>query len=352
MEIQENVLLGPLTTLKIGGPARYFARITREEQVPQALQFARERGLRMFVLGGGSNLVVADAGFDGLVLQVAIEGKVFGDSLPGSRSIVRYQVPAGVDWDDLVKITCEGRYAGIECLAGIPGAVGGSPVQNIGAYGQEVSQTIRRVRVFDLEAHGFTDLSAEECGFGYRRSIFNTTHRDRYIVTRVEFEFELDAPAKLDYADLQRHFEGKPHPTPLEVYEAVRAIRASKGMLIDAENPSPDARSAGSFFKNPVVTRKQFAGIAETVAEPEKIPHWPAGTGDVKLAAAWLIEQAGFKKGFALGRVGISSKHTLALINRTGDASCEELLRLRDLIVMTVEDRFRVTLEQEPVMLG
>jgi UDP-N-acetylmuramate dehydrogenase len=352
MEIQENVLLGPLTTLKIGGPARYFVRVTREDELPRALEFARERGLQVFVLGGGSNLVVADAGFDGLVLQVGIAGKVFGDSLPGSRSKVWYQVPAGVDWDDFVRTACEGVYAGVECLAGIPGTVGGSPVQNIGAYGQEVSQTIRRVRAFDLRRGDFVDLSAEECRFGYRRSIFNTTHRDRYIVTRVEFEFDLDAPVKLNYADLQRHFAGKPHPTPLEVYEAVRAIRASKGMLIDPENPTPDSRSAGSFFKNPVVTRKRFAGIAETMPETEKIPHWPTETDDVKLAAAWLIEQAGFRKGFALGRAGISSKHTLALINRTGDASCAELLRLRDLIVMTVEDRFRVTLEQEPVMLG
>jgi len=351
MEIQENVLLGPLTTLKIGGPARYFVRITQEDELPRALEFARDRGLRVFVLGGGSNLVVADQGFDGLVVQVAIEGKVFSD-LQGPGTRVLFQVPAGVDWDDLVKITCEGRYAGIECLAGIPGTVGGSPVQNIGAYGQEVAQTIRRVRAFDLRRGDFVDLSAEECRFGYRRSIFNTTHRDRYIVTRVEFEFELDAPVKLNYADLQRHFEGKPHPTPIEVYAAVREIRAGKGMLIDAENPTPDSRSAGSFFKNPLVTRKQFAAIAETMPEAETIPHWPTETGDVKLAAAWLIEQAGFKKGYALGRVGISSKHTLALINRTGDASCAELLRLRDLIVMTVEDRFRVTLEQEPVMLG
>ena len=351
VEIQENVLLGPLTTLKIGGPARYFVRITREEQVPRALEFARERGLRAFVLGGGSNLVVADAGFPGLVLQVAIEGKILSDLL-GSSTRLLYRVPAGVDWDDFVGITCRGRIAGVECMAGIPGTVGGSPVQNIGAYGQEVSQTIRRVRAFDRESYDFVDLSAKECGFGYRRSIFNTTHRDRYIVTRVEFEFDLDAPVKLNYADLQRHFEGKPHPGPLEVYEAVRAIRAAKGMLIDADDHTADTRSAGSFFKNPIVTKKQFAGIAETIPETENIPHWPTETGDVKLAAAWLIEQAGFRKGYVLGRAGISSKHTLALINRTGDASCEELLRLRDLIVMTVEDRFRVTLEQEPVMLG
>jgi UDP-N-acetylmuramate dehydrogenase len=350
VEIEENVLLGPLTTLKIGGPARYFARITHEEQLPRALEFAREHGLPMFVLGGGSNLVVADAGFPGLVLQIAMDGMIGSEE--ASKGQVIQSVPAGVDWNHFVDVCCLGGLVGVESLAGIPGTVGGSPVQNIGAYGQEVSQTIRRVRVYDLEARDFVDLSGRECGFGYRRSIFNTTHRDRFIVTRVEFEFDLDAPVKLNYADLQRHFEGKPHPKPMEVYEAVRVIRAGKGMLIDPENPTPDSRSAGSFFKNPIVTAKQFGRITETLPAGESIPHWPTPTGDIKLAAAWLIEQAGFPKGFTLGRVGISSRHTLALINRSGDASCDDLLRLRSLIQTTVEDRFGVSLEQEPVMLG
>jgi UDP-N-acetylmuramate dehydrogenase len=172
-------------------------------------------------------------------------------------------------------------------------------------------------------------------------------------VTAVAFDLSLDATPKLDYADLKRHFEGRDTVTPLEVYEAVHAIRASKGMLIDPANPDADSRSAGSFFKNPVVKPRVLKDILETLAEEEKpVPHWPTPTGDVKIAAAWLIEKAGFKKGFALGRVGISSKHTLALVNRTGDATCEELMRLKDLIVMTVEDRFRVGLVQEPVLLG
>jgi UDP-N-acetylmuramate dehydrogenase len=350
VEIQENVLLGPLTTLKIGGPARYFVRVTREEEIPRALEFVRERGLPMFVLGGGSNLVVADAGFAGVVLQVAIEGTIGSEKVAARRVI--QSVAAGVDWNHFVDVCCLGGLAGVECLAGIPGTVGGSPVQNIGAYGQEVSQTIRRVRAFDLQANDFIDLTAEECGFGYRRSIFNTTHRDRYIVTRVEFEFYLDAPVTLNYADLQRHFEGRPHPKPLEVYEAVRAIRAGKGMLIDPGNLGPDSRSAGSFFKNPVVSAGAVKRIMETLPVETVMPQWPTPTGDVKLAAAWLIEQAGFPKGFVLGRVGISSKHTLALINRSGDASCADLLRLRDLIQAAVEDRFGVSLEQEPVMLA
>jgi len=327
--------------------------VESEEDLLEAVRFSRERELPLFVLGGGSNLVVRDSGFDGLVLQVAITGKVFSGSATGSKKRILFQVPAGTEWDSFVAIACEDGYAGVECLAGIPGAVGGSPVQNIGAYGQEVSQTIHTVRAFDLEAHDFIELTTKECEFGYRRSIFNTTARGRFIVTRVAFEFDLDAPVKLNYEDLKRHFADEPNPKPREVYEAVREIRSRKGMLIDPDNPDADMRSAGSFFKNPLVSPRALRDILETLPPDEgNVPHWPTEDGRVKLAAAWLIEHSGFKKGYALGRVGISSKHTLALVNRTGDATCEELLRLRDLIVLTVEQRFGVTLMMEPVMLG
>lgn len=351
VQMEENVSLAPFTTLKMGGPARYFVRVTREEELLDAVRFARERELGLFVLGGGSNLVVADSGFAGLVVHIGSGDRIPIPDIDGAK--VRYQVPAGADWDDFVRATCERGYAGVECLAGIPGTVGGSPVQNIGAYGQEVAQTICRVRVFDLETLDFEEMTAKECEFGYRRSLFNTTARGRFIVTRVDFEFDLDAAPKLSYAELQKHFAGMPDPTPMQVCEAVRAIRAGKGMLIDAAQPGPDSRSAGSFFKNPVVKPKTWKNILDTIfMEPHEVPHWPQPSGEIKLAAAWLIEQSGFKKGFALGRAGISSKHTLALINRTGDASCADLLRLRDLIALTVEQRFGVTLEQEPVLLG
>ncbi len=356
VQIEENVSLAPFTTLKIGGAARFFLRATREMQIMMGAAVADQKGLPLFVLGGGSNLVVADEGFNGVVVQVAIDtppAQIEVRDGVGSSKFARCLVPAGLLWDDFVRFACEQGMSGIECLAGIPGLVGGTPVQNIGAYGQEVSSTIVEVHAIDLEdGLCMKTLSAEECGFGYRRSIFNSTQRGRYAITRVLFDLPLNGSVNLKYSDLQKHFEGNPEPSPLEVYEAVRAIRAVKGMLIDTENPSPDSRSAGSFFKNPIVTQKKFVGIAETILEADKIPHWPDETGDVKLAAAWLIEQAGFRKGFALGRVGISSKHTLALINRTGDASCAELLQLRDLIVLTVEQRFGVTLEMEPVMLG
>jgi UDP-N-acetylmuramate dehydrogenase len=346
VQIEENVPLAPFTTLKIGGPARYFARVGCETELQEAIGFARERELPLFVLGGGSNLVVADSGFRGLALQVTIGAEA---EIP---TTARCRVPAGVDWDRFVRAVCEQGHGGVECLAGIPGNVGGSPVQNIGAYGQEVAQTIRCVRAYDLEAGELVELTAAQCGFAYRRSVFNSTARNRYLVTAVEFELAPQAAPNLSYADLQKHFAGQAQPSTMEVYAAVREIRARKGMLIDPQAPDPNSRSAGSFFKNPVVKPKIVKNIAEMLPPEVAIPQWPTATGEVKLAAAWLIEQAGFPKGFALGRVGISTKHTLALINRTGDASCADLLRLRDLIQTTVEDRFSVSLEQEPVMFG
>ena len=356
MTIEENVSLAQFTTLKIGGPARYFARATTETELLEALVFAREQALPLFVLGGGSNLVVGDKGFAGLVVQVAIDAPMVidgpRDEFPQNR-FTRYLVPAGHDWDSFVRLVCEAGFSGVECLAGIPGLVGGSPVQNIGAYGQEVSSRISHVHAIDLVSLQHTILPAEKCDFTYRRSIFNSTDRGRYVITRVAFDFSLDTTPKLDYADLESHFAGPNSGTPMEVYKAVRAIRDRKGMLIDPEKPEADMRSAGSFFKNPLVSARVVKDILETLPPDEgTLPQWPAPDGKVKLAAAWLIEHAGFKKGYALGRVGISSKHTLALVNRTGDATCEELLRLRDLIVLTVEQRFGVTLVMEPVMLG
>ena len=352
MKIEENVSLAQFTTLMIGGPARYFCRVESEEDLLEAVRFARERELPLFVLGGGSNLVVRDAGFAGLVVRIEIAGAILDSSVDGSTKVV-CRVPAGVDWNEFVRRTCVAGYVGVESLAGIPGTVGGSPVQNIGAYGQEVSQTIRAVRALDLTTSEFVELTAVQCEFAYRQSIFNSTERGRYVVTRVDFEVDRMAKAKLNYAELQQCFADKPTPTPMEVYEAVRTIRARKGMLIDPETAGPDERSAGSFFKNPVVSARVFRDILETLPPDDgSVPHWPTDDGRVKLAAAWLIEHSGFKKGYALGRVGISSKHTLALVNRTEDATCEELLRLRDLIVLTVEQRFGVTLAMEPVMLG
>jgi UDP-N-acetylmuramate dehydrogenase len=346
--IEENVLLAPYTTLKIGGPARYFARVTSKADLVEAVGFARKRDLPLFVLGGGSNLVVADAGFNGLVLHTVFGAAITSDRVPGGTF---FHVDAGVNWNDFVLHACEQGMCGVECLAGIPGLTGGAPIQNIGAYGQEAATTIYSVLALDLETMSFVELEHDECGFGYRHSIFNSSQRNRYVVRRVDFFLRNETVPNLGYADLAPLRDS--NPSPLDVYDFVRTVRDRKGMLIDTDNVGPDSRSAGSFFKNPVVSVRVVRDILETLPPDEgTMPQWPTDDGKVKLAAAWLIEHAGFKKGYALGGVGISSKHTLALINRTGDATCDELLRLRDLIVLTVEQRFGVTLAMEPVMLG
>jgi UDP-N-acetylmuramate dehydrogenase len=346
IDIRQNVPLAPYTTFKIGGAASYFAEITSESAVPEAVNFALERGLRLFTLGGGSNLLVDDGGFDGLVLHLAIAGPA---DITIDDDMALHTVAAGVEWDPFVLSVCREEISGVECLAGIPGSVGGTPVQNVGAYGQEVSQTISMVRAFDIESMMFVDIPHKDCGFTYRRSIFNSTHRGRYIVTAVTFRFDLSAKTQLTYADLTRHF-GNAQPTPLEVYQAVREIRHGKGMLI--VEGEPDSRSAGSFFKNPIVPRGTIERIAAVLQFPsDKVPHWPAGEGNIKLPAAWLLEHAGFVKGYAMGNAGISSRHTLALINR-GNATAADIFVLRDAIQQKVNALFGIQLEQEPVQPG
>lgn len=347
IRIQEQVPLAPYTTLRIGGPARFFCEVASEAEVVEAVAFARQRSLPVFILGGGSNLLVGDDGFGGLVIHVAIDSPA---ELVRAGDFAHYTVTAGTEWDAFVLQVCEQGISGIECLAGIPGSVGGTPVQNVGAYGQEVASTIVEVRAFDLEAGSFVTLSHGQCDFAYRRSIFNTTQRGRYIVTAVNFRFDLAARPNLGYADLQRHFaawSAVAAPTPLDVYHAVRAIRHRKGMLL--VEGEADCRSAGSFFKNPVVRPEVLAQIAASLnIEPGEVPHWPAADGMIKLPAAWLLERAGFARGFILGQAGISSRHTLALINR-GHATAADIMALRDRIRSEVMTRFRVPLEQEPV---
>jgi UDP-N-acetylmuramate dehydrogenase len=352
VHLEQNVPLAPFTTLRIGGLARYLARITSEAALVEAIYFAREQNLPIYTLGGGSNVVIPDEGYPGVVLKIDIPEQI---ELTRTEGAIEARVSAGTDWNALVLYLCEKGIAGMECLAGIPGLVGGAPIQNIGAYGQEVSQTIASVRALDLQTLAFISLSKEDCGFAYRTSIFNSTHRNHYIVTQVSFRLDPAARANLTYADLRKHFGPESQPTPLEVYEAVRKIRAAKGMLIDPAHPSPDTRSAGSFFKNPIVPARKLAHIAQILGIPEaEIPHWPAGPGQIKLPAAWLIERAGFPKGFVQSPsspVGISTRHTLALINRSGTATYRDLQQLAALITIQVEYHLNVSLEQEPVTL-
>ncbi len=350
--IQQNVPLAPLTTLRIGGPARFFAEAGSEDEMLAAFSFAEERRLPIFVLGGGSNALVADEGFPGLVTRVALKGVTWRDE--GSRVIVTAQ--AGEDWDEFVSRTVERDLAGVECLSGIPGSVGGTPIQNVGAYGQEVSETIVSVRVFDRLAGRFEELSNEECQFGYRASVFNATARGRYVVTAVTYALKPHGEPAIRYPDLKNFFANvSTRPSLKQTREAVRQVRARKAMLI--EPGDPDCRSAGSFFKNPAITPDAFARVEETARKrslirgAEQVPNFPSGDGKVKVPAAWLIERAGFHKGYGRGRVGISSKHTLAIVNR-GGATAREVIGLMREIQERVASIFGVHLTPEPVFVG
>ncbi len=343
MHFQQNVPVAPYTTLGIGGPARWFAEAVTEAEVVEAADFARDQALPLFVLGGGSNLLVSDEGFPGLVLRMAIKGiEPLGECT--------FSVGAGEDWDQFVNFVVDRGCGGIECLAGIPGTVGGTPVQNVGAYGQEVAETILSVRVLDLLNREVSTLSREACGFAYRSSIFNSTHRGRFVVLRVAYALVRNAKPQLTYQDLIRHFNGHNRaPTLAEASAAVREIRRSKGMLL--VDGDPDCRSAGSFFKNPIVPTAVLDRIAGGAADGERVPHYPAGEGRVKIPAAWLLEQSGFPRGFVAGKVGTSSRHPLALINR-GGAQARDMVELRNRIIATVESKFGIRLETEPVWVG
>jgi len=343
LDIRENTILAPFTTFGIGGPARYFATAHTEADIEQAVAWARDRHHPLFILGGGSNLLVRDTGFNGLVLHIAVQGidRPAEDLLDAG---------AGESWDALVDHAIALNLAGIECLAGIPGSVGGTPVQNVGAYGQEVSETIDAVRAFDLQTNQWLDLTNPDCHFRYRESLFNTDQPNRYIVTRVRFRLRPDGPATIRYAELQRHFADTPTPTLAQVAAAVRDIRRSKGMLITPGDP--DTCSAGSFFKNPIVGMDLLVHAAHATGMPiSEVPHWTVAEGLVKLPAAWLLEKAGIGKGYGEGPARVSTKHTLALTNR-GGASCADVERLQQEIVFKVAGRFGLHLEREPVLLG
>lgn len=333
----------------VGGPARYFVAARSESEVRDGLDFAVAKHLPVFVLGGGSNLVIADEGWPGLVLKVALMGVEF--RLHGERWLIC--AGAGESWDGMVAQSVERNCAGLECLSGIPGTVGGTPVQNVGAYGQEVSQTITCVRVLEIESGKAIDLSNEQCGFSYRSSIFSSSQRGRYIVLNVGYRLKEDGEPTLQYADIQKFFAtAATKPTLQQVRDAVRQIRQRKAMLLVAGDE--DCRSAGSFFKNPLVSlddASRIQALAHSRVADKILPQFPAENGQVKLAAAWLVEHAGFYKGYARGTVGISRKHSLAIVNR-GGATAHDIIALKNEIEQKVFEVWGVRLEPEPVFVG
>ncbi|WP_437325626.1 UDP-N-acetylmuramate dehydrogenase [Sorangium sp. So ce381] len=369
LDVRESVPLAPLTTLGVGGPARYFAEAADEAAVVDAFRFAEARGVPLFVLGGGSNLLVADRGVDALVLRVRVRGIELlrgraeaggGAETDGGAEAGRALVRAGAGeaWDDLVARSVAEGWAGIECLSGIPGDVGATPIQNVGAYGQEVAETIVEVRAIDRATGAAVVLSGADCGFGYRDSRFKRAWRGRYVITAVTFALRPGGAATVRYPELQRALAvpaGGAAPPLGEVRRTVIALRRGKSMVLDPADEN--GRSAGSFFMNPtlapdaaaaVITRIEAAGV---LAPGEAIPRYPADGGRVKLSAAWLIERAGFTKGTRHGAAGISTRHTLALVNR-GGATAEELLGLARRVRRGVLDRFGVALSAEPDLVG
>ena len=344
-------LLGRHTSLRLGGPAGRWVEATTEEELVAAVDAADQQGEPVLVLGGGSNLVVADDGFPGTVVHVATRGVVpdVDDSGDPSCSGATVTVAAGESWDDVVAQAVDRGWVGVEALSGIPGSVGATPIQNVGAYGQDVSQTVARARVWDRKLRGIRTFAASECQFGYRSSRFKADP-GRHLVLDVTFQFRqgtLGAPVA--YAELARTLgvaEGVRAPMA-DVRAAVLELRRGKGMVLDADDH--DTWSAGSFFTNPFLTPDQAAAL------PDDAPRWEQPDGTLKSSAAWLIERAGFGKGYtsaAAGeRVGLSTKHTLALTNR-GDATTDELLTLAREVRDGVRDRFGVTLVNEPVTVG
>jgi UDP-N-acetylmuramate dehydrogenase len=349
MNERTGVPLSELTTLRVGGPARRVIESSDEQEIVAAVREADAGGERLLVMGLGSNVVVADEGFDGTVVRVVGGGVSVGDEPPA-----RVGVGAGVLWDRVVAWCVSERLSGLECLSGIPGLTGATPIQNVGAYGQEVSQTIVSVRAFDRQAGMIVKLSPAQCGFGYRTSAFKGS--DRHVVLAVTFELERAAMAQpLRYPELARVLNAVPGDRPPldEVREAVLGLRRSKGMVLDPADP--DSVSVGSFFLNPLVAERQVGAIRRRavahLGEDVTVPSWPQQDGTVKLSAAWLIERAGFTRGYGTGRAGISSKHALALVNR-GGASATEVVALARELRDGVRDAFGVMLTPEPTLVG
>ncbi|MFJ9662959.1 UDP-N-acetylmuramate dehydrogenase [Streptomyces griseoflavus] len=348
MQELHDAPLAPLTTFRLGGPATRLITATTDDEVIAVVREADDSGTPLLVIGGGSNLVIGDKGFDGTALVVATRGV----TLDGTR----LELAAGEVWTDAVARTVEAGLAGVECLAGIPGSAGATPIQNVGAYGQEVSSTITEVVAYDRRARETVTLSNAECAFSYRHSRFKSDP-ERYVVLRVRFALEdaggLSGPVR--YSETARVLGVAPgERVPLTAArETVLGLRAGKGMVLDPDDH--DTWSAGSFFTNPILDDEAFAAfrtrVRERLGDGVEAPAYPAGEGYTKTSAAWLIDKAGFTKGYGDGPARISTKHTLALTNR-GEATTEDLLALAREVVAGVRDAFGVTLVNEPVTVG
>ncbi|MTK00654.1 UDP-N-acetylmuramate dehydrogenase [Micromonospora sp. CP22] len=338
--------LAQYTTLCLGGPAGRVVTATTADEIVGRV---REAGSEILLLAGGSNVVIGDAGFPGTVILVRSRGLRV---LTEDERTVTVRVEAGEPWDDLVAATVRNGWAGLECLSGIPGSTGATPIQNVGAYGQEVAETIVAVQVYDRIAGTVGQVETDACGFAYRSSIFK--YSERWVVLSVDFRLArspLSGPVR--YAELARALgvEVGDRVPLAQARSTVLGLRAGKGMVLDADDP--DTRSVGSFFTNPVLDAATYEQVRQRAADLGEPPSWPSAGDTVKVSAAWLIDKAGFGKGYA-GPEGtaISSKHTLALTNPTASASTQALLTLAREIRDGVHHRFGVTLHPEPVLIN
>jgi UDP-N-acetylmuramate dehydrogenase len=342
-------LLSELTTLRLGGPAARMIEARAEADVVDAVEDADQKNEPLLVLAGGSNVVIADDGFPGTVIRILTTG--IEDKGSGTLT-----VQAGEPWDPFVERVVNDGLAGIECLSGIPGSVGATPIQNVGAYGQEVSETIARVRVYDRRARRIEELDPADCGFSYRSSAFK---RDpgHWVVLAVTYALDPQRESRpLRYGELARELGVEPGATASlrDVREAVLRLRRRKGMVVDPDDP--DSVSAGSFFTNPILDAADFERLRrraqQRLGNGAQPPAWPEDDGRVKTSAAWLVERAGFARGYGSpGPVALSTKHTLALTNR-GGATAAQLLALAREIADGVEREFGVRLVPEPVLIG
>ena len=347
LALQEDILLSGYSTIGLGGIARHFALCRSPKELVQALGIARDRTLRVQILGGGSNTLFADGGFDGMVVKVALQGTSYRDD--GEWCFVT--AAAGEDWDAFVRTCVRRGLAGVECLSGIPGSVGATPVQNVGAYGQEVADTIVTVNALDRETIAPVTFKGSECEFGYRQSRFKGKDKDRFIVTAVTFRLRINGRPSIRYPELRKYLEsaidlnalGAGRAALEAVASAVVALRKKKSMVIDPADPQ--SKSLGSFFMNPILTGEAFAKLQARCGD---VPSFPAD-GGVKVPAAWLVEHAGFRRGYRLGGAAISANHALALVNLGTTTS--EILALAHRIQEEVRQQFSVSLEMEPVIV-
>ena len=364
--LRENCILAPFTTLGVGGPARWFLDAEDVETLRAGLEWARASGLPVFILGGGSNVVVADAGFPGLVIRMAMRGLHFRPENPDEPSgPVWATAAAGEPWDAFVAECVARGLAGIECLSGIPGTVGGAPIQNIGAYGQEVAETIARVEAINRATGGANVLfDGSDCGFGYRTSRFkHGADRDRFAVTSVTFRLTSGPAAAPRYGDITRWLEargtagraGAEAPRLADIRDAVLAVRRAKAMVYEPDT-APDSRSCGSFFTNPIVTGAAWADAKALLTaagiDTTSAPIHATGDGMLKLSAAWLMEASGLKKGQRHAGAALSRHHILALANPDGTATANDVMELAAEVRAAVISATGTALEPEPVSVG